>query len=125
MPLVFCLLRVRVGLGVTMLLALVTLAVPTRVRVPIVPQTTPANILGVWRSLRASVRRLLLSDVFIRTCEGLVDVFVVLYAMNVIGITAPPYGALVAVQMVTAMLVCGVTADASVPPARLVFNWRA
>jgi MFS family permease len=96
---------VRVGLGITMMLSVLTLAVATRVRVPIVPQATPTNILGVWRSLHASLRRLLLSDVFIRTCEGLVDVFVVLYAMNVIGITAPQYGALVAVQMVTAMVV--------------------
>jgi len=44
------------------------------------------------------------SDAIIRTCEGLAEVFIVLYVMNVLGMTAPQYGALVAIQMVTSML---------------------
>ena len=43
------------------------------------------NIRGVWRSLPLTFRRLLLSDIFIRTCEGLVDVFIVLYVTNILG----------------------------------------
>ena len=96
---------VQLGLAATILLAGVTLAVAARVRVPVVPQAAPTNLAGVWRALPPTLRRLLLSDVFVRTCEGLVDVFVVLYAINVVGVSAPQYGALVAVQMVTAILV--------------------
>ena len=51
------------------------------------------------------LRSLLFSDIFIRTCEGLVDVFLVLYATNVVCVTAAQYGSLIAVQMVTAILV--------------------
>lgn len=80
---------VRAGLVVTLLLASATLVVAARVRIPLVPQAAPVNVGGVWRALPAPLRRLLLSDVFVRTCEGLVDVFIVLYAMNVIGVTAP------------------------------------
>ncbi|HEV8144280.1 MAG TPA: MFS transporter [Methylomirabilota bacterium] len=40
----------------------------------------------------------------IRTCEGLVDVFLVLYAINVVGISAAAYGALIAVQATTAIV---------------------
>jgi len=47
----------------------------------------------------------LLSDVFIRTCEGLVDVFLVIFATTIVGISVPRYGLLVAVQMATAIAV--------------------
>jgi MFS family permease len=96
---------VRAGLVVTILLAGVTLVVASRLRLPVIAEPAPTSLAGVWRALPATLRRLLLSDVFVRTCEGLVDVFVVLYAMNVVGVTAPEYGALVAVQMVTSIAV--------------------
>ncbi|HSD72720.1 MAG TPA: MFS transporter, partial [Thermoanaerobaculia bacterium] len=41
----------------------------------------------------------------VRACEGLVDVFLVVYATSVIGVSAPRYGALIAIQMATAILV--------------------
>lgn len=58
---------------------------------------------GVWRTMPAPLRRLLASDICIRTCEGMVDVFLVLYALNVVGISAPRFGLLVAVQMITSI----------------------
>ena len=51
------------------------------------------------------LRRLLISDVLVRTCESLVDVFVVVYATRIIGVTAPQFGALVSMQMVASMVV--------------------
>lgn len=96
---------VRLGLAITVALALVTLAVVARVRIPLVREATPTGIRGVWRSLPSPLKWLLLSDVFIRTCEGLVDVFLVIYATEVIGVTAPEYGALIAIQMATSILV--------------------
>jgi len=57
----------------------------------------------VWGSLPMVLRRLLLSDIFVRTCEGMVDVFLVIYALNVIGISAPQFGLLIAVQMMTSI----------------------
>jgi MFS family permease len=96
---------VRLGLAATVLLALVTLAVVARVRIPLFREPTPTNIRGVWRSLPSPLKWLLLSDVFIRTCEGLVDVFLVLYATEIVGVSAPRYGALIAIQMATAILV--------------------
>ena len=67
------------------------------------PTTSPTTITGVWRSLPDSLRRLLVSDVLVRTCEALADVFLVLYALDVIGITAPEYGLLIGIQMITAI----------------------
>src|SRR5947207_4540151 len=82
----------------------VTLFVVTRVRIERIAGH-PTNIRGVWRAIPVSLRRLLLSDIFIRTCEGLVDEFGVIYAMTIIGVSAPQYGLLIAVQMVTSIIV--------------------
>jgi MFS family permease len=103
---------IRAGLAITIVLALVTIAVTSAVRVPpiAIPDTT--NMRGVWRSLPSTFRRLLLSDVFIRTCEGLVDVFIVLYVTNVLGMSTARFGFLVAVQTVTSILIY-------IPAARL------
>ena len=94
----------RLGLAVTVVLAAVTLGVVSRVNIPVTTDPVPTHIVAVWHSLPPPLRWLLTSDIFIRTCEGLVDVFLVLYAINVIGISAPAYGVLVAVQMTTAIV---------------------
>jgi MFS family permease len=96
---------VRLSLVATAVLAIVTCLVVSRVDIPIAVQHGPTNIVGVWRALPSTFRRLLASDVFIRTSESLVDVFLVLYATNVVGISAPQFGVLIAVQMITAILV--------------------
>jgi MFS family permease len=83
----------------------VTLAVVARVRIPLVRETSPTGIRGVWRSLPKPLQWLLVSDIFIRTCEGLVDVFLVIYATSVLGVSAPQYGSLIAIQMATSILV--------------------
>ena len=95
---------VQIGLVAAVGIALVTLGVAARVRVPIVVDQAPVSFRDVWRSFPLSLRWLLVSDMFIRACDGLVDVFLVLYAINVIGIGAPQFGLLIAVQMTTAML---------------------
>jgi MFS family permease len=96
---------VRLGLVITVALALATLAVVARVRIPRLREESPIGIRGVWQSLPSPLKWLLLSDVFIRTCEGLVDVFLVIYATSILGVSAPQYGALIAVQMATSILV--------------------
>ena len=95
---------VHLGLGVTVVLAAIALMVLVRVDIPVRTDPVPTHIVAVWQSLPTPLRWLLASDIFIRTCEGLVDVFLVLYAINVIGISAPAYGILVAVQMTTAIV---------------------
>lgn len=104
---------VRAGLGLTVALTVPTLVLATRVRIPRLTGGERSDIRGVWRSLPAALRWLLASDILIRACEGLVDIFVVLYATNVIGIDAPRYGLLVGIDMGTAILVY-------VPAARIV-----
>ena len=90
---------VRFGLGVTFVLALATLGIVAMIRLP---AAAPGEVLGihsVWRSVHASLRRLLAADILIRTCEGLVDVFIVLYVTTVLGVPTWRYGILISIQM--------------------------
>jgi len=96
---------VRLCLLVTIVLAIVTLTIVARVRIPVVREEVPTGIRGVWRSLPPALKWLLFSDVFVRTCEGLVDVFLVIYVINEMNLSAPQFGTLLAIQSATAILV--------------------
>jgi MFS family permease len=95
---------IHLGLALTMALAAVTVGAVWRVNIPLTRDEVPINIVAVWRSLPTPLRWLLASDVLIRTCEGLVDVFLILYAINVVGISAPAYGLLIGAQATTAIV---------------------
>jgi len=96
---------VREGLVVSIVLALVTLLVASRITIPVIADDAPINIRGVWRRIPPTLRWLLASDIFIRTCDTMVDVFLVIFAVSVIGVSAIDFGVAVAVQSLTAILV--------------------
>ena len=95
---------VRAGLTVTLALAVIATVIARTINIAAI-QGERTNIRGVWRSFHQALKRLLISDIIIRTCEGLADFFVVLYVTDIRGVSATRYGALVAIQMVTSMVV--------------------
>src|SRR5688572_22867754 len=95
---------VRIGLLITLGLAVVTVALVLNLNVRISPPQV-TNVLGVWRSFHRALKRLLISDIIIRTCEGMTGVLTILYVTNVAGFSIARYGTLIAVQMVTSILV--------------------
>ena len=96
---------VREGLVISIALAAVTLLVASRIRIPVIADDAPINIRGVWRKIPATLRWLLASDIFIRTCDAMVDVFLVIFAVSVIRVSALDFGVAVSVQSLTAILV--------------------
>lgn len=96
---------VRVLLCVTIVLAVTALAAIRVVDLPLLPDERSTNILSVWTSFPRDLRTLLAADVFARIAEGLVDVFLVIYATVIIGVSAAQFGVLVAVQSLTSMIV--------------------
>jgi MFS family permease len=94
----------RCALAITLALAAITVLVVFVINVPVAP-ADQVNIKGVWRSFHTALKRLLISDIIIRTCEGMADIFVVLYATNVIGVSIAQYGVLVAIQITSSILV--------------------
>jgi MFS family permease len=95
---------IRTGLLIT--IAFVAIAIPVlwTINVPLASGDM-VRLSGVWKSFHSTLKRLLVSDVAIRTCEGMADIFVVLYVTNITGVTILRYGFLVAVQLATALLV--------------------
>jgi MFS family permease len=95
---------IRTGLAITIGCVGISVPVLRAIRVPLPPRDT-MSIWNVWTTFHATLKRLLLSDIAIRTCEGMADIFVVLYVTDIVGITIPRYGVLVAVQLATSILV--------------------
>ena len=94
----------HVGLLITLGLAAITLLLVLKVNVAI--KASPAtNIAGVWRSFHTALKRLLISDVIIRMCEGMTGVLTILYVTNVQGFSTARYGTLIAIQMIVSILV--------------------
>ena len=95
---------IHVALLVTLGLALVTMILVSRIDV-VVNASRTTGIIGVWRTFHTALKRLLISDVIIRTCEGMTGVITILYVTNVQHFTIKEYGTLIAVQMITSILV--------------------
>jgi MFS family permease len=95
---------IRTGLLVTIVFVGITIPLLFTINVPLGFRDS-VRLWGVWNSFHSTLKRLLVSDIAIRTCEGMADIFVVLYVTNISGVTIPRYGILVAVQLATAILV--------------------
>jgi MFS family permease len=95
---------IRTGLLVTIGFVGITIPLLYTINVPLGFRDS-VRLWGVWNSFHSTLKRLLASDIAIRTCEGMADIFVVLYVTNVSGVTIERYGILVAVQLATAILV--------------------
>ncbi len=95
---------VKIGLVITLVLAVITVLIIFAINIPVkIGEAT--NVRGVWRSFHFALKKLLVSDIIIRTCEGMAEIFIVLYVTNVIGVSLAEYGILVAIQMTTAILI--------------------
>ena len=95
---------IHIGLVITLCLAAVTLVLLHRINVE-VKIADAVSIRGVWQSFHRALKRLLISDIIIRTCEGLTGVLTVLYVINIHGVSAARFGTLIAIQMTTSILV--------------------
>lgn len=94
---------VHLGLIITLVLAALTVLIIRFINIARLPNQ-PANIFGVWNSFQAGLKRLLISDIFIRTCEGMVDVFVILYVTNILHVSFARFGSLIAINTITTLV---------------------
>src|SRR5437867_6552304 len=101
---------VRIALLISTFLSAVTILVQRQFR----DESTGEVQVGMaperwnfWRSLRelnSPMRRLLLSDILIRFCERIPYAWVVIFAMDYIGVSGEQVGMLTTVEMLTATL---------------------
>ena len=95
---------IHIGLLITLALVVVTVLLVRRLNI-VLSAPAATNMRGVWRSFHSALKRLLISDIIIRTCEGMTGVLTILYVTNVAGFSIARYGTLIAIQMVTSILV--------------------
>jgi MFS family permease len=95
---------IHVALLITLGLALLTMSLVWRINLTVKASHT-IGIVGVWQTFHTALKRLLISDVIIRTCEGMTGVITILYVTNVLHFTIKEYGTFIAVQMITSILV--------------------
>lgn len=96
---------VRAGLGIACVLGLVAIAVQLAIReAPRSGIPRRQNFLFVARQMSTPLQRLLASDILIRFCERLPFAWVVIYAMDNVGVSATQVGVLTGIEMLTATL---------------------
>jgi len=98
---------VRIGLAVSIVISTATIGVQWQLPAAAPDIVAPPESWTFWRSLtnfRAPLRRLLLSDILIRFCERIPFAWVVIYAMDYVGIDAKQVGILTTIEMLTATL---------------------
>ena len=95
---------IHVALLITLALAAVTMLFVSRINLTVNALHT-TGIVGVWQTFHTALKRLLVSDVIIRTCEGMTGVITILYVTGVQRFTIKQYGTLIAIQAVTSILV--------------------
>src|SRR5258708_14016826 len=95
---------VHLGLMITLALVALTALLIRFINIARLPHQ-PTNIFGVWNSFQSGLKRLLISDIFIRTCEGMADVFIILYVTNVLHVSLARFGTLIAISTVTTLVI--------------------
>ncbi len=96
---------VRIALIVSIVLSAATIFVQRQIQEQ--PKTEKPERLNFFQSIRdfnAPMRRLLLSDILVRSCERIPYAWVVIFAMDYIGVSAKEIGVLTAVEMLAATL---------------------
>jgi MFS family permease len=95
---------VRTGLAISCGLGALALLVQMQIRNdPKIEKHSRQSFFAIAANMSPALRRLLLSDILIRFCERLPYAWVVIYAMDYVGVDAVDIGLLTAVEMITAM----------------------
>lgn len=98
---------VRMGLTMSILFSTATIFVQRQLRDEPKEKSEVTGPWGFWRSLlqfNAPMRRLLLSDILIRFCERIPYAWVVIFAMDYIGMSARQVGVLSMIEVLIASL---------------------
>jgi MFS family permease len=98
---------VRIGLVVSVFLSAATILLQRQLREEPKEKIRASDRWNFWRSLRefnSPMRRLLLSDILVRFCERIPYVWVVIFAMDYIGVSGRQVGILTAIEMLASTL---------------------
>jgi len=97
---------VRLAFGVALFLGFVALVLQQRLIEDVQGDgKAESSPLRMARFMSPDLRNLLISDILIRFCEQIPYAFAVIWAMKHVGISAPQFGLLTTIEIITAMLI--------------------
>ena len=98
--------RIAIVIGVVLAVAaLIWQSIRYRIPVATSDQPRMRTLLLDVTKLRPRLKALLLSDIFVRFGQGIGEIFVVLYALHVVGVSPATFGWLVGLAMATSIIV--------------------
>ena len=108
----------KIGFAVALVFALVAIYLQSHFYNPTPPakEDKDAPMAVIWRLMPGSLRRLLLADCLVRFGSNLAAVYVVLWVLNVQGLSPLAFGALTSLQMIVAIA-------GYIPAAYLADRW--
>ena len=98
---------VRIALLISIVLSTLTILVQRQLREEPIKKVEKNDRWNFWRSFRefnSPMKRLLFSDILIRFCERIPYAWVVIFAMDYIGVSARQVGILTTIEMLAAIL---------------------
>lgn len=97
---------IKIAFAVSIVLALIGMIFINKLA-PIDENEKPGKIypLALWKGFDKRLKNLLVSDILIRFCEQIPYVFVVIWCLNYVKISAGEFGILTAIEMLTAALI--------------------
>lgn len=97
---------IKIAFGISIVLSLVGMIFINKLTTDY-KKEKPEKIhpLELWRTFDKKLKNLLVSDILVRFCEQIPYVFVVIWCLNVVKISASEFGYLTAIEMVTSALI--------------------
>jgi MFS family permease len=96
---------IRTALMISVICGIAGIILLSRIKFEEKLSTPKLNITGLWREMNRDWKILLLSDILARYCQRIPFAFVILYAINNLGIGAGKFGLLLALEVVVSMLI--------------------
>ncbi|HRE10385.1 MAG TPA: MFS transporter [Ignavibacteria bacterium] len=100
------LIGIKIAFGISIALSLIGMIFINKLTTD-EQETKPEKIklLQLWKTFDKKLKNLLVSDILVRFCEQIPYVFVVIWCLNVVKISASEFGYLTAIEMVTSALI--------------------
>jgi MFS family permease len=97
---------IRIAFGISIILSIIGIFFINKLTQP-AETNKPEKIhpIALWKGFDRKLKNLLVSDILVRFCEQIPYVFVVIWCMNVVKVSASEFGYLTAIEMVTSALI--------------------
>ncbi len=96
---------VKLGFGISIVLAVAALVIVKRYyKSTQSPHIDRMRFSDIWRNFDPRLKRLLIADCLVRWAEGIPEVFIILYVVNVLGFNSFQFGSLTSLQMLTSII---------------------